>query len=203
MRIPFGIALCSVIAATQLHAAVTTFVYTDTVSDLASTLMSEDASTGIKGGDALKITLTLDNGNSSIISQTWDASDLISVTFDFGDGKLVTTFNNPFGSGLYEATGSISTNASGSITSFFSELSGYDIGTDYVSNRADVPKNWWINSYNNIYYLGSDDSIGLASPENDIDPAYWSIVASVPEASDTAAIAGLAVLGLAVLRRRK
>ncbi len=88
---------CAVFTAIPAHAAIFTATYTDTV-------FSADVDNVIVGDTAV-ITYQLDNGGSSLLSQTWNATDIVSVTFNFGNGAHVTTFNPNGGDGLDGTTG--------------------------------------------------------------------------------------------------
>ncbi|MFN5972006.1 MAG: PEP-CTERM sorting domain-containing protein, partial [Microcystis sp.] len=76
---------CAVFTAIPSHAAVFTATYTGTVS---SAIVDN-----VTAGDTAVITFQLDNGGTSLLSQTWNATDIVSVTFNFGNGAHVTTFN--------------------------------------------------------------------------------------------------------------
>ncbi len=86
---------CAVFSAIPAHAAIFTATYTGTVS----------ANLGVDNvnvGDTAVITYQLDNGGTSLLGQTWTASNIVTVTFNFGNGSHVTTFN-PNGGLLQEA----------------------------------------------------------------------------------------------------
>ena len=61
------------------HANPFLFEYNDTI------LFTNIVKTNV--GDAVKITLALDNGGNSLNSQTWASTYLHSVAFDFGHGR--------------------------------------------------------------------------------------------------------------------
>ncbi len=68
-------------------------------------------------GNPFKVTLALDNGGSSLLNQTWTASHLLSVTFDFNNGAHRTVFNPNGGDGLTDSTGNFVTDGAGVLTS--------------------------------------------------------------------------------------
>jgi hypothetical protein len=83
--------------------------YTDTI--LSTTIA------GLSAGQMAEVILALDNGGSSNLLQTWTANDLQSLTFNFGGGNLVATFNAPFDGGLALSLGDFMTDAKGALTS--------------------------------------------------------------------------------------
>jgi len=83
---------CAVFTAIPAHAAIFTATYTGTVS-----FATVD---NVTAGNTALITYQLDNGGTSLLNQTWTASNIVSVTFNFGNGAHVTTFNPNGGNGL-------------------------------------------------------------------------------------------------------
>jgi len=69
---------CAVFSAIPAHAAIFTATYTGTVSGA-----SVD---NVTVGDTAVITYQLDNGGTSLLGQTWTASNIVTVTFNFGNG---------------------------------------------------------------------------------------------------------------------
>jgi hypothetical protein len=72
----------------QANAALFQFQFEDTIS-------ATDIP-GLAVGQSASITVGLDNSGTSILSQTWTASDLTSLTFDFNNGGYVITFYDTF-----------------------------------------------------------------------------------------------------------
>jgi hypothetical protein len=161
---------CAVFTAIPAHAAIFTATYTDTV-------FSADADVdNVTVGDTAVITYQLDNGGSSLLSQTWNATDIVSVTFNFGNGAHVTTFNPNGGDGLDGTTGSFVTNASGQLTAVPSEW--YDLNNVNVvsTNSTQTPNAWFVNSFNGVYSTNNfDNEVRLTNVEGNIDPANWTI----------------------------
>jgi len=98
---------CAVFSAIPAHAAIFTATYTDTVTGPGFSPLVDN----VNVGDTAVITYQLDNGGTSLFNQTWNASNIVSVTFNFGNGAHVTTFNPNGGGGLSVSTGSFVTNA--------------------------------------------------------------------------------------------
>ncbi|MFA5257583.1 MAG: PEP-CTERM sorting domain-containing protein [Opitutales bacterium] len=175
------------------NAAVFSFSYTSTIEDTTIA--------GLNTGDAINITLLLDNGNSSLINQTWTSADLSSVTFNFGNGTLVTTFNSPFAIGLDYGTGDITTDGTGAISGFFSDWEDTNVTVNFVTSDSSTSFAWFINGWNGIYYSTLGE-INMSDVAGDIDAANWTVTA-VPEPATYAGLAGLGALALAFARKRR
>ncbi|MBN1404393.1 MAG: PEP-CTERM sorting domain-containing protein [Opitutales bacterium] len=176
------------------------FTYTDTVS---SSTFSE-----VSPGDAARIVIVVDNGNSVLENQTWALTDVVSVSFDFGNGAITATFNIPDDNGLDSASsGSITSDATGTLTSFFTQFKDRYAISDFSSNYSAEAFAWFVNGGNQVFSNRNDTStflksVSLTNVGNNINPAYWT-VAAVPEPATYAGIVGLGALALAVARRRK
>jgi len=168
-----------------------------------STLISNPANplpTGLAVGQSAKITVALDNGGASNISQTWSAANLQSVTFDFNNGAVLTTFTYPFWLGVQTAAqvpNSFITNALGNLTSVLTYWgSNGSVGVDFTTNDATAPFAWILNGGNGVYYTGVNQVASIANVGLLLSPAAWTpVVTPVPE---PAAI-WLILIGLAVL----
>ncbi|CCI30101.1 exported hypothetical protein [Microcystis aeruginosa PCC 9809] len=141
---------CAVFTAIPAHAAIFTATYTDTV-------FSADVDNVIVGDTAV-ITYQLDNGGTSLFNQTWNASDIVTVTFNFGNGAHVTTFNPNGGDGLSVSTGSFVTNASGQLTAVPSEWYDYTNVNVVSTNSTQTPIGWYVNGGNGVYYTDNPGS---------------------------------------------
>ncbi len=78
---------CAVFTAIPAHAAIFTATYTDTVASPGFLPLVDN----VNVGDTAVITYQLDNGGTSLLSQTWNATDIVTVTFNFGNGAHVTS----------------------------------------------------------------------------------------------------------------
>jgi hypothetical protein len=178
----------------QANAAIIQFQYDDTIS--------YSLITGLVAGQSATITVGLDNGVAGDVSQIWTAGDLTSVTFDFNNGGLVTTFKSPWGGSLSSSVGNFTTNGSGVLTGVMSSWYDISLGTDWTSSGVAVTPLWWyLNSGNSVY--GSDKGdVGLSSVSGLSSAANWSKVAAVPEPS-IIALFGLGLVGIGFARRKR
>ncbi|GAB6141279.1 hypothetical protein JCM14076_20080 [Methylosoma difficile] len=171
------------------HAAPVSFQYKDTIALVNIA--------GLNTGDNAKITVTLDNGGTSLLNQTWTAADLLSVKFDFNNGFLSTTYLAPFGGdGVDAIDGDFTTDASGILSSVLTTWIDYNPGTDYSGNGSS-PDSWFLYGNNSVYYQGSGEHVDLANVSAMSDAANWQIV---PTATPIPAGIWLLLSGFATLK---
>ncbi|GBE73188.1 hypothetical protein myaer87_04150 [Microcystis aeruginosa NIES-87] len=189
---------CAVFTAIPAHAAIFTATYTDTVSyaDVDNVIV----------GDTAVITYQLDNGGTSLFNQTWNASDIVTVTFNFGNGAHVTTFNPNGDDGLIVSTGSFVTNASGQLTAVPSEW--YDATNLNVvsTNSTQTPNAWFVSGFNAVYFTNDFDySVDLTNVSGNIVAANWTIQpAQTQTTPEPGTLLGLLAVGsLGVLARKR
>ena len=190
---------CAVFSAIPAHAAIFTATYTDTVSyaDVDNVIV----------GDTAVITYQLDNGGTSLFNQTWNASDIVTVTFNFGNGAHVTTFNPNGGDGLSVSTGSFVTNASGQLTAVPSNW--YDATNLNVvsTNSTQTPTQWFVSGSNAVYYTNNFDySVALTNVSGNIVAANWTIqpaqTQTTPEPGTLLGLLAVGSLGLLARKRQ-
>jgi hypothetical protein len=196
---------CAVFGAIPAHAAVFTATYTDTVASPTFFPLVDNVSVG----DTAVITFALDNGGTSLLNQTWTASNIVSVTFNFGNGAHVTTFNPNGGNGLTNSVGSFVTNSLGQLTAVPSDW--YDTSQVNVTstNSAQTPTNWYVNGANAVYDTNNSNGVNLTNVENNagnIVASNWTIqpaeTATTPEPSAFLGLLAVGSLG-ALVRKRK
>lgn len=169
-------------------------------------------------GDAMSVTMVLDNGGTDAISQVWSAADLVSVTYTLNNGAITTVFGS---TGLNLTTGNFVTDASGVLVSVPSAWGNFTAGipvlsTDDPLGSTDV--RWVINGINFVY---SNYTPGVSTPArssdapSNITPAAWTNPVAVgsalpPASGDPNAIPTLStygliltVLGLLMVARRR
>jgi hypothetical protein len=192
----------------QANAALFQFEFEDTISLTAIP--------GLSVGQSALITVGLDNGGTSHLSQTWTADDLTAVTFDFNNGGSVFTFSDPFDGGLSFVSGDFVTDSSGTLTSVLSNWRDYFITTDFSSSDGSLNFfSWWLDGHNYLFcagsgcYLGQKVSLSGNVPFGVdradslmLDPDEWTLVSVVPEPS-IIALFGLGLAGLGLVRRRQ
>lgn len=165
------------ITLSSTQAAVFSFQYTDTISSASMV--------GLSVGDPIKITVSLDNGGITKTSQTWTAANLKSVTFNFNNGTLLTTFNAPFGGSIDTTNGNFVTDASGTLTSVMVNWNDSAVGTDFTTNGV-APSWWYLFGANSMYGDGINTE-NLTNVSNMLNPASWlsvTIPAAVPAPID-------------------
>jgi hypothetical protein len=191
---------CAVFTAIPAHAAIFTATYTDTVS--AATVDN------VTVGDTAVITFQLDNGGSSLFNQTWTATDIVTVTFNFGNGAHVTTFdpNGVGGNGLDGGTGSFVTDASGTLTAVpsWDDLNSANVVS---TNSAQTPLGWVMNGDNPLYGTNNfSNVVELTNVSGNIVAANWTIqgtqTQTTPEPGTLLGLLAVGSLGLFACKRQ-
>lgn len=193
---------CAVFSAIPAHAAIFTATYTGTVAAPTSSPLVDNVSVG----NTALITYQLDNGGTSLLNQTWTASNIVSVTFNFGNGAHVTTFNPNGGNGLTNSIGSFVTNASGTLTAVPSAW--YDnTNVNVVStNSTQTPTEWFVTGANEVYYTNDfRNGVGLTNVSGNIVAANWTIQGTQTQTTpEPGTLLGLLAVGsLGVLARKR
>ncbi len=184
----------AVLGAVPAQAAIFNFTYTDTVS----------FNTGVDNisvGDTAVITYELDNGGTSLLNQTWTGSDLVSVTFDFGNGAHTTTFDGT----LDNATGSFTTDGAGQLTAVPSSWFNFFSVNVISTNSSQTPLNWFVNGGNGVYETNFG-SVNLANVSGNVVASNWTVeAAETVSTPEPGTILGLLVVGsiTALTRKRK
>ena len=145
-------------------------------------------------GDPASITVTLDNGGTSIVNQVWTAAHLQSVIFDINNGAATVSFFSPFDGGLVEDEGSFATDAFGNLISAPQNWADRIATADFVANVPTVGGlDWFINGANGVVFNNSFSAprfqLFLPNVQGNTDPANWSRVTALSAAADAAAAA--------------
>ncbi|MCA2709214.1 MAG: PEP-CTERM sorting domain-containing protein [Microcystis sp. M015S2] len=199
---------CAVFSAIPAHAAIFTATYTGTVAAVDFLPLVDNVTVG----DTAVITFQLDNGGSSLFNQTWTASNIVSVTFNFGNGAHVTTFdpNGVGGNGLDLALGSFVTDASGTLTAVpadWDDGNGPN-GPNVVStNSAQTPIGWFINGDNFVYSTDNfSNKVNLTNVSGNIVAANWTIqgtqTQTTPEPGTLLGLLAVGSLGVLACKRQ-
>ena len=189
---------CAVFSAIPAHAAIFTATYTDTVSSAAVD--------NVTAGDTAVITYQLDNGGTSLLNQTWTASDIVSVTFNFGNGAHVTTFNPNGGDGLSESIGSFVTNGLGQLTAVPSGWTDFSNANVVSTNSTQTPTEWYVNGANSVYGTNNfSNDVSLTNVAGNIVAANWTIQGTQTQTTpEPGTLLGLLAVGsLGVLARKR
>ena len=153
-------------------------------------------------GEAISIVITLDNGQSSALNQTWDKTNFVQFRIESASGWQFSSDSIY----LRTSSGVFATDSSGNVTSagswkgFSSSVASWDAGLDAGK--------WYNNGVNSVAY-NNDYSMGLSvtNVEGNLEGANWYVSSvqpssNVPEPS-TLAILALGMMGLASGRFKK
>ncbi|MFN6274206.1 MAG: PEP-CTERM sorting domain-containing protein [Microcystis sp.] len=193
---------CAVFSAIPAHAAIFTATYTGTVAAPTFSPLVDNVSVG----DTAVITYQLDNGGTSLLNQTWTASNIVSVTFNFGNGAHVTTFNPNGGNGLGGTTGSFVTNASGTLTAVPSGWTDSSNVNVVSTNSTQTPTQWYLDGANGVYYTNNpSNAVNLTNVSGNIVAANWTIQGTQTQTTpEPGTLLGLLAVGsLGVLARKR
>ena len=193
---------CAVFSAIPAHAAIFTATYTDTVAAPTSSPLVDN----VTAGDTAVITYQLDNGGTSLLSQTWTASNIVSVTFNFGNGAHVTTFNPNGGDGLSNSIGSFVTNASGTLTAVPSDWKDFSNVNVVSTNSTQTPIAWYLDGSNGVYFTNTfSNGVDLTNVSGNIVAANWTIQGTQTQTTpEPGTLLGLLAVGsLGVLARKR
>ncbi len=154
---------------------------------------------GTNVGDTITLDLTVDNGGTDAISQTWNYANFQGFTISTG------TYNATY-SKVYEASGPITTDASGIVTSVtFYGTSGSSVNSDNF------------NTYFTGDFVFGGNNFMSSQGVSDVAANYWSTASNwtvvgagattggdAPEPSTITMLLGsLGMLGVAVRKSRR
>ena len=173
-----------------------------------STISTAPLSLPAAVGDPASITVTLDNGGTSDLSQVWTAADLQSVTFDINNGAATVSFFSPFDGGLLGADGNFATDAAGNLISAPSNWQDRNVTADLTASFAFIAElRWFINGANpvlsdNAFGFPSSLQLVLTDAQAMLDPANWTrVTATAISLPPTLLLLLVGLGGVALLRR--
>ena len=176
-----------------VSAAPFTFLYEDTISITSGEFIAGEVST---------ITIVADNGGTSILSQTWAVSDIVSITFSMNSApNTITTVFSPVST--QPSSESFVTDGAGILTAVPSALYSFDPATTVLSTNdpeGGASMVWFINGLNGVYY-NSANLVSTTNVANNIDAAYWTVTAPavIPTTPTTPTTPTMSIWGLAIL----
>ena len=133
----------------------------------------------VSTGDLFSVVLALDNGNSSLFSQTWSAADILTVTFDFGSGNHTTVFDPNGGDGLSTSVGDFATDGLGNLTQVPSTWTDENLINVVSTNSSQTPDAWFLNNLNDKYYTDNFSfAVGIPNSNDNTLIANWDISAA-------------------------
>ncbi|WP_040481880.1 putative Ig domain-containing protein [Luminiphilus syltensis] len=163
-----------------------------------STILGSESVGPFNQGEQFTISIVLDNGGTTAISQTWTPAEVVAISFIMNDApNVITTVYSPvvFSN---SPTGSFVTDAGGVLTAL-PELQDVDPGglavpgfsTVASTNDPATPGAFFINGDNPVYYNLDGDRAGMTNAANNVLAANWSRPAAPVAAPTTQTINGI------------
>jgi hypothetical protein len=175
-----GCVASALFTTSSAQAAIFNATFNSTVSGFTGSNPLENMSVG----NPFQLTIALDNGADSLLSQTWSAANIVSVTYDFNNGAHKTVFNPNGTDGVsYRSVGSFVTNALGQLTAVPREWIDNSSLNVVSTNAFSIPTVWYIDGAHNVYGT-NNGSVGINNVSGNIVASNWTISASsaaVPE----------------------
>jgi hypothetical protein len=148
--------------------------------------------------------IALDNGGSSILNQTWTASNVISVTFDFGNGAHKTVFDPNGGDGFTVSGGSFVTNGSGLLTAVPSSWGDNSQVNVISTNSTQTPIAWILDGFNDVYFTSDTNFASFSVGLPNAGGLNWTIAGPTATTPEPSTVLGFLALGsLGVLTRKR
>ena len=150
-------------------------------------------------GEALTVSIVLDNGGTTTASQTWTSADTVSITFSMNDAP--NTITTVFSAAAMDSnTGDFVTDAGGVLTAVPSAWFD-NFPTVISTNDPSAPQSFFINSGNAVYANGVG-AAHMTNVSNNIIPAFWTNPAGAtpPPAPATATpVPTMSIWGIGIL----
>jgi hypothetical protein len=194
------------VTAGQSQAAVVSATFLSTADNTADRYTYVD---NVSFGDQFKVVIAMDNGGSTLINQTWNTSNVLSVTFEFNNGAHKTVFDPNGGDGFSTNLGSFVTDGSGQLTAVPSDWTDASNVNAISTNSTQTPYAWYLNQYNDKYFTNFFSfAVGIPDAASNIVASNWTISSdssgAVPEPSSLAVFGiGMCVAGVRAGRRRR
>lgn len=137
-------------------------------------------------GDTLMIEFALDNGGSDLINQTWNASDVVSLTFSKPDESFQTVFG---AEAFSTSVGSFTTDSGGNLTAVPSDWTDTNVMVTPTTTSSFSPDLWYVDGSSFVYAEGFGDfSISIDNASTITNAANWNLstVSAIPEPSTVA-----------------
>ncbi|WP_270935328.1 hypothetical protein [Falsiroseomonas oryzae] len=158
-----------------------------TVTNVISPLLPSPVP-GVNDGDLLTLRVVVDNGGTTTISQSWNASHIVSAIATVG--SYVATFNSPF-QGSFDPI--FRTDASGAFTRTFF----YDTDANNTDNLGPGSPQFFAN----VLEVSTGARLDYAGQPD--ERSNWTISAVAVPAPGAAVLFGAGLLGLAMVRQRR
>ncbi len=181
------------VAASQASAAVVQLTWVTTVQQLGGNAPSVV-------GEQLTTIISVDNGGSSLASQSWSSANFLSYRQEGASGWFIESTDLGF------ASGNFSTDAAGVVNSAATWNGLYPSGTVNTSWAGLVSGGWWNNGNNQTSCTADGDCIWASNVGANQSAASWTASfdnGAVPVSEPGVfALMGLGLLGLAASRKR-
>lgn len=114
---------------------------------------SPSSNAAITSGQTYSLTLVVDNGSATANSQTWGSGTIRCVIWRFNNARNIVFTQDVAVNSIETEFGSITTNASGTLQSNFSQLNefGAYAGGFTLTGASFTPDSWYANDSNSIF----------------------------------------------------